>query len=186
MSASVLLIVSAAFHALWNATLKRSANKLGAALAFMIIATCLNAAFSAMTSTIPSLSASLIGATVAAGLFEGIYFYLLNTAYASQSLGIAYTIMRGGAMLLVWLISALILGEAIGTREILGALTILAGIACIQRTFHPRELLHSGAYAAYACAACITGYHLCYGIAVRDSDGCGRGYISRVQQRKGS
>jgi drug/metabolite transporter (DMT)-like permease len=89
-------------------------------------------------------------------------------------------------MLLVWLISALILGEAIGTREILGALTILAGIACIQRTFHPRELLHSGAYAAYACAACITGYHLCYGIAVRDSDECGRGYISRVQQRKGS
>lgn len=167
MSAPALLILSAAFHALWNATLKRSTNKLGAALAFMTIATSLNAAFAAMTATIPPLSASLIGATVAAGLFEGIYFYLLNTAYASQSLGVAYTIMRGGAMLLVWLISAFTLGESIGLGEILGALTILAGIACIQRTFHPRELLHSGAYAAYACAACITGYHICYGIAVR-------------------
>ncbi len=167
MSAPALLILSAAFHALWNATLKRSTNKLGAALAFMIIATCLNAAFAVMTATIPTLSTPLIGATVAAGLFEGVYFYLLNTAYASQSLGVAYTIMRGGAMLLVWLISAFILGESIGAREILGALTILTGIACIQRTFHPRELLHSGAYAAYACAACITGYHICYGIAVR-------------------
>lgn len=167
MSASILLIISAAFHALWNAALKRSANKLGAALAFMIIATCLNAAFAAITAPTPRFSASLIGATVAAGLFEGVYFYLLNTAYASQSLGVAYTIMRGGAMLLVWLISAFTLGESIGTREILGALTILTGIACIQRTFHPRELLHSGAYAAYACAACITGYHICYGIAVR-------------------
>lgn len=167
MSAPALLILSAAFHALWNATLKRSTNKLGAALAFMTIATSLNAAFAAITATIPTLSASLIGATVAAGLFEGIYFYLLNTAYASQSLGVAYTIMRGGAMLLVWLISAVILGESIGTREFVGALTILAGIACIQRTFHPGELLQSGAYAAYACAACITGYHICYGIAVR-------------------
>lgn len=167
MSAPALLILSAAFHALWNATLKRSANKLGIALAFMLVATIFNALFAAVTATLPPLSALLISATLAAGVFEGVYFYLLNTAYAKQSLGVAYTIMRGGAMVLVWTISTVSLGESIGSREILAVLTILGGIACIQRTFQPSEFFSSGAYAAYACAACIAGYHICYGLAVR-------------------
>lgn len=167
MSAPTLLLMSAAFHALWNATLKRSTNKLGTALAFMLVATVLNAAFASLTASTPPFSVALLGATVAAGVFEGVYFYLLNTAYAQQSLGVAYTIMRGGAMVLVWIVSTVAIGESIGFRETIGVLTILAGIAFVQRTFSPRELLASGAYAAYACAACITGYHICYGLAVR-------------------
>jgi drug/metabolite transporter (DMT)-like permease len=167
MSAPALLILSAAFHALWNATLKRSKNKLGTALSFMIVATILNAVFAAAAATMPPFSTVLLSSTIAAGVFEGVYFYLLNTAYAKQSLGVAYTIMRGGAMVLVWIISALALGESIGRREVIAALTILSGIACIQQTFKLSEFLASGAYAAYACGGCIAGYHICYGLAVR-------------------
>lgn len=167
MSATALLILSAAFHALWNAALKRATDKLGTALSFMIIATLLNALYALLTAAVPQVTLPLVMATLFAGLFEGVYFYLLNTAYTSQLLGVAYTIMRGGAMVLVWGISAVTLKEAIGSTEVLGVLAILAGIVCIQQALRPRAMITSGAYAAYACAACITGYHICYGLAVR-------------------
>ncbi len=166
-TAPFLLIISAAFHALWNFALKRSAHKVGAALAFMLVATLINALFAAATATLPYLSAPLIIGTLAAGLFEGVYFYLLNTAYASQTLGVAYTIMRGGAMVLVWIASTVALGEALAPFHALCVLGILAGIAMVQRSFRAHELLSSGMYAAYLCAGCIAGYHIAYGIAVR-------------------
>ncbi len=167
MTAPVLLIVSALFHALWNFALKRSNHKQGAALAFMIVATILNAIFALATTSFPAMSRPLILGTIAAGLFEGLYFYVLNTAYTSQTLGVAYTIMRGGAMVLVWIVSVIALQEAWSAREILCVCGILIGIAMVQRSFSRSELLSSGAYAAYVCAGCIAGYHIAYGVAVR-------------------
>jgi drug/metabolite transporter (DMT)-like permease len=167
MVASALLITSAAFHALWNYTLKRSQHKLGAALGFMIVATLLNGIFSALTAPPPHPSFPLIFGILAAGVFEGYYFYLLNTAYGQQGLGVAYTIMRGGAMVLVWLISTLALNETITTSHGISITGILLGIALMQRSFSLQELLASGAYAAYICAGCIAGYHIAYGLAVQ-------------------
>lgn len=164
---SLILIISALFHALWNFALKRSQHKLGAALAFMLVATALNAVYGLATASLPQLSISLVLGTVAAGVFEGVYFYFLNTAYAKQGLGFAYTIMRGGAMVLVWIISTLALGEMITTRELCSVFVILLGIALVQRTFALSQLISSGTYAAYLCAGCIAGYHIGYGIAVQ-------------------
>jgi drug/metabolite transporter (DMT)-like permease len=167
VTASTLLIISAAFHALWNFWLKRSRNKTGTALAIMVVATLLNTVVSCLSSPVPNASTPLVLGIVAAGLCEGFYFYLLNTAYAQQAMGVAYTIMRGGAMVLVWLIATLTLGEAIELHEVFLVCGILCGIALIQRSFRARDLLHSGAYAAYICAVCIAGYHIAYGAAVR-------------------
>ena len=164
---SLILVISALFHALWNFALKRSHHKLGAALAFMLVATVLNAVYALFTASLPELSAPLLLGTVAAGVFEGVYFYFLNTAYATQGLGFAYTIMRGGAMVLVWTVSTLALGETFATSEALSVFVILIGIAFVQRTFSLSELLHSGMYAAYLCAGCIAGYHIAYGVAVQ-------------------
>jgi drug/metabolite transporter (DMT)-like permease len=166
-TASFLLIISAAFHALWNFCLKRSKHKTGAALAFMLVATALNAIYGLATADLPRVSPALVIGIIAAGLFEGLYFYLLNTAYAQQTLGFAYTIMRGGAMVLVWLISAIALHETITPLHALCALVILAGIALIQRSLTLHDFIASGAYAAYLCAGCIAGYHIAYGVAVR-------------------
>jgi uncharacterized membrane protein len=166
-SASSLLIISAVFHALWNFCLKHSRHKVGAALAFMLVATVLNAIYGFATSKLPQTSAGLVVSIIAAGIFEGLYFYLLNTAYAKQTLGFAYTIMRGGSMVLVWLISTIALNETITPLSALCVVVILAGISLIQRTLSLREFIASGAYAAYLCAGCIAGYHIAYGIAVR-------------------
>jgi drug/metabolite transporter (DMT)-like permease len=166
MTTPAILILSAAFHALWNFWLKRSNYKLGAALAFMVVATALNAAYSAITAPLPEYSTPLLLGIIAAGLFEGFYFYLLNTAYAKQALGVAYTIMRGGAMVLVWLISTIALHERLTIPHLISVSGILLGIALIQRSYNVRELLASGAHAAYLCAGCIAGYHIAYGVAV--------------------
>lgn len=163
----LLLIISALFHALWNFALKCSQHKLGAALAFMLVATALNAVYGLTTAPLPQLSISFLLGTVAAGVFEGLYFHYLNTAYTKQGLGVAYTIMRGGAMVLVWVISTLALGEIITTKELFSVFVILIGIALVQRTFTLSQLISSGTYAAYLCAGCIAGYHIGYGIAVQ-------------------
>ncbi|MFO0417467.1 MAG: EamA family transporter [Pseudomonadota bacterium] len=165
--AATLLIISAAFHALWNFALKRSTNKLGDGLAFMIIATLLNAIYGLASAALPTLNTELIIGTVAAGIFEGLYFYLLNTAYSKQALGVAYTIMRGGAMALVWTISILTLNETFDLIDGCAVIAIAIGIALVQRSFKIRDLFASGAYAAYACAGCIAGYHIGYGVAVQ-------------------
>jgi drug/metabolite transporter (DMT)-like permease len=167
MTTAAILILSAAFHALWNFSLKRSNHKLGAALAFMVVATVLNAVYSAATTSLPEWSTPLLLGILAAGIFEGFYFFLLNTAYAKQTLGVAYTIMRGGAMVLVWLISTIALHESLTIPHLISVTGILLGIALIQRSYKVRELLSSGAYAAYLCAGCIAGYHIAYGVAVR-------------------
>jgi drug/metabolite transporter (DMT)-like permease len=133
----------------------------------MVVATLLNAIFGFATASLPQPSALLLLGILAAGLFEGFYFYLLNTAYAHQTLGVAYTIMRGGAMVLVWIISSIALHETATAAHVASVSAILVGIVMVQRTFNLRDLFNSGAYAAYLCAGCIAGYHLSYGIAVR-------------------
>jgi drug/metabolite transporter (DMT)-like permease len=166
-SPALLLIISAAFHALWNFALKRSRYKIGAALAFMLVATLCNAIYGLITSSLPTLNFQLAIGTVTAGVFEGLYFYLLNTAYSKQTLGFAYTIMRGGAMVLVWTISTLALGETITPSAAASVFVILGGIALVQRSLSLGEFINSGAYAAYLCAGCIAGYHIAYGVAVQ-------------------
>ena len=105
--------------------------------------------------------------TVGAGIFEGLYFYLLNSAYSKQSLGVAYTIMRGGAMVMVWAISTIALGEIVSSQDILCIFAILIGIACVQRSLSLADFFQAGTRAAHACAVCIAGYHICYGLAAR-------------------
>jgi len=70
-------------------------------------------------------------------------------------------------MVLVWILSTIALDEAVTATHVVSVVAILIGIAMIQKSFNPRDLLHSGAYAAYLCAGCIAGYHISYGIAVR-------------------
>lgn len=167
LNASAVLVISAAFHALWNFTLKRSSHRIGTSLGLMVGATLLNATYALATAHLPDFSSALIVGVLFAGICEGFYFFLLTSAYAKQSLGVAYTIMRGGAMILVWIISTISLGEAITSTDAVSIALIFVGIGFIQQSMSWRDLVSSGIYAAYICAGCIAGYHIGYGTAVR-------------------
>lgn len=167
MLAFGLLLTSAFLHALWNSALKRSKNKAGVSLAIMLSATLLNALFCLFTATWPPMSVPLVGGTLIAGICEGFYFLLLSRTYEKQNLGVAYTLMRGGAMVLVWWFSSFWLKEALTLRNMLAGAVVLFGIACVQKSFRAREFFETGMGSAYLCAFFITGYHLAYGVAVR-------------------
>ncbi len=69
---------------------------------------------------------------VVSGIFEGLYFLSLSKALRDSSLGQSYAIMRGGAMILVWLFSTLFLQERAAGIQYLGAILIFSGIGAMN------------------------------------------------------
>lgn len=165
-SAAALLIASAFLHASWNALLKRErdpevavAGVLGAALVVALAA--------AGLAPRPLFATSAAVAWgVAAGVFEGVYFVTLAAALSRAPYGAVYAIARGGAMLVVWPASALLLAEPVSPARVAGASVIAAGLALVAAGGAHRTARRGGFPLAVACSASIAGYHLCYDAAL--------------------
>jgi drug/metabolite transporter (DMT)-like permease len=165
--AALIVLLSAFLHALWNALVKRDANPRSAGLAVLAVATAVAGVLAVLSPRVAFPTSASIGWGLAAGFFEGTYFTALGLALARGSLGSVYTASRGGAMLVTWPISVMLLGEPLSWQSWLGAITIAAGLALA--TIKPRERTASaGAGMGWAAvsAASIAGYHLCYKVAL--------------------
>ncbi len=163
--AAVLVLLSALLHAIWNALIKREEHPRSAGVAVLAVATAVaavSAAFAGRTAfpTPESLRWALV-----AGLLEGTYFTALGVALSRGPLGPAYTVARGGAMLVAWPVSILFLGESFPWPARVGVLFIALGLG--MTAVRPREhatvasLLWAG-----GCAVSIGGYHICYKLAL--------------------
>lgn len=164
-AAVALVLLSAALHAGWNALLKRDADPRDAALAVVAVAAAaaLLAAPLFPGRAFPAPSGAAWSA--AAGAFETAYFWTLARALAGAPLGVAYPVARGGALVLLWPVSVLWLGERAGLAAAGGAALVCAGIAAAA--FDGRRAPGRGAAWAVACAATIAAYTLCYKQALR-------------------
>jgi drug/metabolite transporter (DMT)-like permease len=163
--AAFLVLFSAFLHALWNALVKRDANPRGAGLAVLAVATAVAGAVAPFSPQVAFPTFASLRWGLAAGLFEGAYFTALGLALARGSLGPVYTVARGGAMLVTWPISVMLLGEPLSWPSWLGAITIAAGLGLA--TVQPRESsAPAGLGWAAVSAAAIGGYHLCYKVAL--------------------
>jgi drug/metabolite transporter (DMT)-like permease len=98
---------------------------------------------------------------VGSGLFEAGYFAALALALRAAPLGVAYTVSRGGAIALVWPLSALWLGETVSARGLGGAALVCAGLGVVGLASGARAARPGVALAGLA-ALCIAGYHLAY------------------------
>jgi drug/metabolite transporter (DMT)-like permease len=160
---TLLVLASAALHALWNALLKRERDKDAAVVAVLAVA----AALAALAATVEGAAAARVpfgdraalGWSAAAGLFEAGYFITLAMALERAPLGLAYTVSRGAAILAVWPVSAFWLGEPVSAPALAGSAVLLAGllVAGLQRGAG-----RAGVALACLCAGFIAGYHLCY------------------------
>ena len=65
---------------------------------------------------------------VAAGVVETAYFVTLAKALSRAPLGSVYTVVRGGALLLVWPVSIAVFGEKVTPLIALGTLLTIAGL----------------------------------------------------------
>jgi drug/metabolite transporter (DMT)-like permease len=158
----VLTLASAFLHALWNALLRRAPDResLGVVVvAIAAVTAAVVAAAGVVAGGAPFPDARGVAWSAAAGLFEAGYFVSLVLALGRGPLGPVYTVSRGGAIVIVWPISVLFMGEPVGALAVTGAAVVCAGLAAtgLERAAPARSLV-----LATSCAAFIAGYHLCY------------------------
>jgi len=163
---ALLLVLSSAFlHATWNAMLKRYPNPEAGVVAVITVAMVGGAlwAFGMHGAAFPSWEG--LGWAVVAGACESVYLAALSRALHRAPLGLVYTVSRGGAMLLVWPVSVLALGEGVSAWTATGAAVLGAGLVVMQLT-RPEGRVASGFAWAALSAMGIAGYHLSYKVAL--------------------
>jgi drug/metabolite transporter (DMT)-like permease len=164
----LLLITSAFLHALWNAMLKRHPDAPNAGVVVLL--------FSALFSVAPlPLEAGPyfptwlgLGLAGLAGVFEAGYFYTLTRALQRTPLSVVYPIARGGALVFVWPVSVLLLGEPFYWWASLGLCLLWLGLFFCSSQNLQASLNKRGIGLSVLCALCIAGYNLCYKWALKD------------------
>lgn len=170
--AVVLLVVGSALaHATWNALLKRSRDPENTIIAMMSVAAAVGSIIAlALRTPVPEPKA--LGWILASGLLEAGYFVTLSRALSRAPLGRVYTIVRGGALVVVWPISMLVLGEAMSVGRAIGTALVVAGLAATglgdRSAAAPDDarVVRSGLVVAAVCALFVGGYHLAYKLAL--------------------
>lgn len=167
--AAALVVVSAVFHAGWNALLHRAGPKAReATLVVLIMSLVMSALGAVMTAPGALHHAYSSGWTWVSGISEGLYFITLGVVMQRLPLGLGYLVMRGLSMLLVTGLSVSFLGEEIGLYKGLGMAAIAAGVVLrgLGDALGRGTVSASGLRAAVGCAVGITGYHIAYGRAL--------------------
>lgn len=168
---SILLIISAFFHASWNAFTKKADDKQAFLLAMTLISGAITAILMGLsTHSLFDLKGEILFYTLGSGIFEGLYMISLSKALSSGSLGKAYAIMRGGAMVFVWGISMTFLGETPLPLHIFGAFCVLIGMIFLSRTDDKTATHKKISIWPFIAAFCIAGYHICYHQALKDNN----------------
>lgn len=163
--APLWLLASALLHAGWNALLKREREPQLAALGVLAAAVLLSAGVALVFpgGGLPGRAALLWAA--GAGLFEAFYFVTLGEALARATYGAVYAVARGGALVVVWPVAVALLGEPVGARSAAGAALVASGVVLVAAAGRERAS-RGGVALAFACAASIAGYHVCYDLAL--------------------
>jgi uncharacterized membrane protein len=169
-----LVLLSAFLHALWNAMLRLEENKDRSLAVAVVVATVFAAAVAAIRwelGSAPFASASGVGFTLLAGMFEALYFVTLAKAMGLGKLGVVYTVSRGGAVLAVWPLSIALFAEAVTGTAIAGSALVLAGLALngLGAGGAGRGTPRAALAWAVVCAMAIAGYHLAYAAALREA-----------------
>jgi uncharacterized membrane protein len=155
MSALPLVLASAFTHALWNARLKRAADREAAAALLVGGAAILSGLLALILGEgAPPIEA--LPAVLGAGLVEAAYFLLLTAALNRLPLGTAYGVSRGAGLLLTWPLSIAFLGEQASTLDLVGAVLVSLGLFSTTQGAGP------GLGYALGCAVAIGLYPLTY------------------------
>lgn len=165
MLAYALVLGSAFLHASWNALVKRTRDPAASVHTVVATAGALTAIMAAIEWLVTDVGASpaALGLAAIAGTLEAGYFHALGRALTLGPLGPVYTISRGGAVLLVWPLSIVVLGEGASALGAAGSALIVLGLAASSASAGlPRRAVHY----ALACAVFITGYHFTYKYAL--------------------
>ena len=153
-TALAFALSAAAFHALWNLLLARARDVEAATAVALITA---EVAFVPVAVVVWHADAGVWPWLVGSGLFELAYFALLATAYRRAPLSVVYPVARGGAPVVVLLVSVAALGHGTSARQVAGVALIVAGILLVRGLGRADT---AGVAFGAAIACCIAGYTL--------------------------
>lgn len=127
LTTTLLVLISAGIHAVWNAILKRTRAPEDAVVGAMVVSA-LAALGIALVARPPWLPNASLGWCLASGVLEAVYFSTLARALTRAPLGPVYTTVRGGALVVVWPVSILLLGERVSITVVGGTLLVILGL----------------------------------------------------------
>lgn len=168
LATALLVLASALVHAVWNALLKRTREPEKAVVG-VVVASALSALGVWAVTGAPLPPAASLAWCGASGLLEALYFVTLARALTRAPLGPVYTVVRGGALLVVWPVSIALLGERVSASTAAGTGLVLLGLAATGTSELPEgatsALLRRFGWAS-ACAALVGSYQLAYKLAL--------------------
>lgn len=153
-AALAFALSAAVFHALWNLLLARARDVEAATAVALVTA---EVVFAPVAAVVWRVDAGVWPWLVASGLFELAYFALLATAYRLAPLSVVYPVARGGAPVLVLLVSALVLGHGTSAPQALGVALVVCGVLLVRGLGRADA---AGLAFGAAIACCIAGYTL--------------------------
>jgi len=132
MSFAVFLaVMGAAFlHALWNALIKLGTSKVGGMVILSIVEVPIGLAVAAFA---PPIALEAIPWVIGAGCTHFAYKFFLSYAYDRGDLSRVYPIARGAAPMIVALVGAFLLADAVSTRQYMAIAVLAAGILLMAR-----------------------------------------------------
>ena len=153
-AAFAFALAAAVLHAGWNVLVGgardvRAMTTVTLALAVLLFAPVAVATWSVERAALPWIAASAV--------LELVYFWLLVTAYAQSDVSLVYPISRGGAPVLVLLVSSLV-GTEVGLWQGVGVAFVGVGVMLVRGRLDRAD--RRGLLLALAIAATIAGYTL--------------------------
>ena len=132
MSLGIFLAVlgSAFLHALWNALIKLGTSKVGGMVILSIVEVPIGLLVVALCAPIDRAAVPWV---IAAGCTHFAYKFFLTYAYDRGDLSRVYPIARGAAPMVVALVGAVFLADAVSAQEYLAIAVLAAGILLMAR-----------------------------------------------------
>lgn len=125
LSVFLLVLVAALLHAGWNAIVKGAGDKFVSAVGICLAAALISVVLLPFVAPPARESWPFLGASM---ILQTIYFSLVAAAYGRADMSLAYPIMRGGAPMIVALLSGLFFAEILPPLGWIGVLLISGGI----------------------------------------------------------
>jgi drug/metabolite transporter (DMT)-like permease len=126
-----LAVLAAAFlHALWNALIKLGTSKVGGMVILSIVEVPIGLVVVALS---PAIDSAAIPWVIAAGCTHFAYKFFLSYAYDRGDLSRVYPIARGAAPMIVALVGAFVLADAVTGRQYMAIAVLAFGILLMAR-----------------------------------------------------
>jgi uncharacterized membrane protein len=153
LSALLITLAAAVLHAGWNVLLGTARDPEAATAVAFLAGAIVFLPVAVATWDVDGKAAPYMVASCA---LELAYLALLGRAYASASVAVVYPVARGSAPMLVLLVTTLVLGVALGAREVVAIALVACGVLAVRglgRDAHARDAL-----LGLAIGVAIAGY----------------------------